>query len=36
MRGNLGKFTDLISDLAASSGELEDALGQLRRLLEAA
>jgi hypothetical protein len=36
LRGNLGKFTDLISDLAASSGELEDALGQLRRLLEAA
>ena len=36
MRGNLGKFTDLISDLAASSGELEDALGQLRRLLDAA
>jgi hypothetical protein len=34
-RGNLGKFTDLISDLAASAGELEDALGQLRRVLDA-
>jgi hypothetical protein len=32
-RGSLGKFTDLISDLAASAGELEDALSQLRRAL---
>ena len=31
---NLGKFTDLISDLAACASELEDALGVLRRLLE--
>jgi len=31
---NLGKFTDLVSDLAACSSELEDALGTLRRLLE--
>jgi hypothetical protein len=34
-RGNLGKFTDLISDLAASAGELEDALSQLRKVLDA-
>jgi hypothetical protein len=31
---DLGKFTDLVSDLAACAGELEDALGTLRRLLE--
>lgn len=31
---NLGKFTDLVSDLAACSSELEDALGTMRRLLE--
>jgi len=31
---NLGKFTDLVSDLAACASELEDALGTLRRLLE--
>jgi hypothetical protein len=31
---DLGKFTDLVSDLAACSSELEDALGTLRRLLE--
>jgi hypothetical protein len=31
---SLGKFTDLVSDLAACSSELEDALGSLRRLLE--
>jgi hypothetical protein len=31
---DLGKFTDLVSDLAACSSELEDALGSLRRLLE--
>jgi hypothetical protein len=31
---NLSKFTDLVSDLAACAGELEDALGSLRRLLE--
>jgi hypothetical protein len=31
---SLGKFTDLVSDLAVCSGELEDALGALRRLLE--
>lgn len=31
---DLGKFTDLVSDLAACSSELEDALGALRRLLE--
>lgn len=30
---NLGKFTDLVSDLAACASELEDALGALRRLL---
>jgi hypothetical protein len=29
-------FTDLVSDLAACAGELEDALGALRRLLERA
>jgi hypothetical protein len=34
--GNLGRFTDLVSDLAASAGELEDAIGNLRRLLERA
>ena len=33
---DLGKFTDLASDLAASASELEDALGTLRRLLERA
>ena len=33
---NLGKFTDLISDLAACASELEDALGTLRRLFERA
>jgi hypothetical protein len=33
---DLGKFTDLVSDLATSAGELEDALGNLRRLLERA
>jgi hypothetical protein len=33
---NLGKFTDLISDLAACGSELEDALTMLRRLLERA
>ena len=31
---DLGKFTDLISDLAACASELEDSLGTLRRLLE--
>ena len=31
---DLGKFTDLVSDLAACASELEDALGTLRRLLE--
>jgi hypothetical protein len=31
---SLGKFTDLVSDLAVCSGELEEALGNLRRLLE--
>jgi hypothetical protein len=31
---DLNKFTDLASDLAACSSELEDALGSLRRLLE--
>jgi len=30
----LGKFTDLITDLAASAAELEEALGRLRRLLD--
>ena len=34
--GKLGQFTDLVSDLAACAGELEDALGTLRRLLERA
>jgi hypothetical protein len=33
---DLGKFTDLVSDLATAAGELEDALGNLRRLLERA
>ncbi|MEO8669064.1 MAG: hypothetical protein ABI399_11150 [Bauldia sp.] len=31
---DLGKFTDLVSDLAACASELEDALGTMRRLLE--
>ncbi len=31
---DLGKFTDLVSDLAACASELEDSLGRLRRLLE--
>lgn len=31
---NLGKFTDLVSDLAVCSSDLEDALGVLRRLLD--
>jgi len=31
---DLAKFTDLVSDLAACAAELEDALGNLRRLLE--
>jgi uncharacterized Zn finger protein len=30
---NLGNFADLITDLAACAGELEDASGSLRRLL---
>jgi hypothetical protein len=33
---SLGKFADLIADLAACTSELEDALGTLRRLLERA
>lgn len=32
--GDLGKFTDLVSDLAACASELEDSLGAMRRLLE--
>jgi hypothetical protein len=31
---NLATFTELVSDLAASSGDLEDAIGRLRRRLE--
>jgi hypothetical protein len=31
---NLGKFADLASDLAACAGELDDAIENLRRLLE--
>jgi hypothetical protein len=31
---NLGKFTELVSDVAVCSGELEDALAALRRLLD--
>ncbi len=31
---NLGKFTELVSDVAVCSGELEDALAVLRRLLD--
>jgi hypothetical protein len=30
---NLGRFADLITDLAACAGELEDAAGTFRRLL---
>jgi hypothetical protein len=33
---NLGKFADLISDLAVCASELEDALTTLRRLFERA
>lgn len=31
---NLGRFTELVSDVAVCSGELEDAIAVLRRLLD--
>jgi hypothetical protein len=34
--GHLGSFADLIADLAACTADVEDALGNLRRLLERA